>query len=135
MGMQKSAICHQILRNLLKAVYILIPCFLTNFLITESILSLRNTEILCVAIVFNSDDWLKSFNKNKHPLKMKLNTFYFVDCLFVVLRILCVKMKTFLCEESVLHHNKRNCAPSYQGHYLNLIFSFFLLVACRAQAS
>ena len=77
MGMQKSAICHQILRNLLKAVYILIPCFLTNFLITESILSLRNTEILCVAIVFNSDDWLKSFNKNKHPLKMKFKNILF----------------------------------------------------------
>ena len=54
-------------------------CFLTNFLITKSILSLRNTEILCVAIVFNSDDWLKSFYRNKNPLKWSLNTFF--DCL------------------------------------------------------
>ena len=36
---------HQILRNVLKAVCILITCFLTNFLITKSILTLRNTEI------------------------------------------------------------------------------------------
>ena len=27
-------------------------------------------------------------------------------------------MKTFLCEESVLRHNKRNCFPSYLDHYL-----------------
>ena len=37
----------QILRNLRKAAYILAPCFLTNFLITKSRLSLSNTEILC----------------------------------------------------------------------------------------
>ena len=34
---------------------------------------------------------------------------YFVNCLFAVLCILCVKMKQILCEESVLCHNKRNC--------------------------
>ena len=27
-------------------------------------------------------------------------------------------MKTFLCEENVLRHNKRNCFPSYLDHYL-----------------
>ena len=27
-------------------------------------------------------------------------------------------MKTFLCEESVLRHNNRNCLPSYLDHYL-----------------
>ena len=27
-------------------------------------------------------------------------------------------MKTFLCEESVLRHNKTNCFPSYLDHYL-----------------
>ena len=27
-------------------------------------------------------------------------------------------MKTFLCEESVLRHNKKNCFPSYLDHYL-----------------
>ena len=48
-----------------------------------------------------------------------LNTFSFVSCLYVDLCILCVKMKTFLCEESVLRHNKRNCFPSYLDHYLN----------------
>ena len=30
-------------------------------------------------------------------------------------------MKTFLCEESVLHHNKTNCFHSYLDHYLNQI--------------
>ena len=44
--------------------------------------------------------------------------FYFVGCLFVGLHILCVKMKTSICEESVLRLNKRNCFPSYQNHYL-----------------
>ena len=44
--------------------------------------------------------------------------FYFVGCLFVGLHILCVKMKTSICEESVLRLNKRNCFPSYQHHYL-----------------
>ena len=29
-------------------------------------------------------------------------------------------MKTFLCEESVLRHNKTNCFPSYLDHYLNI---------------
>ena len=40
---------HQILRNLRQAAgrCILIPCFLTNFLITKSLLSQSNTEILC----------------------------------------------------------------------------------------
>ena len=39
---------YQILRNLhnCKAACILVPCFLTNFLITKSRLSLTNTEIL-----------------------------------------------------------------------------------------
>ena len=64
--------------------------------------------------------------------KWSVNTFYFVDYLFVVLRILCIKMNTFLCEKRVLHHNKRNGFPSYQGHYLNRIFLPLLLVASRA---
>ena len=38
---------HQILRNLGKAACILIPFFLFNFLITNSRLSLSNTEIAC----------------------------------------------------------------------------------------
>ena len=38
---------HQILRNLRKAACILIPFFLSNFLITKSRLSLSNTEIVC----------------------------------------------------------------------------------------
>ena len=29
-------------------------------------------------------------------------------------------MKTFLCEESVLRHNNRNCFPSYLDHYLTV---------------
>ena len=38
---------HKILRNLRKIACILIPCYLTKFLITKSRLSLSNTEILC----------------------------------------------------------------------------------------
>ena len=48
-----------------------------------------------------------------------LDTFYFVDCLFLGLRIICGKMKILLREESVLRHKKRNCFPSYQDYYLN----------------
>ena len=58
-GMQKGAnftivstkvligLKHQILRNLRNAACILIPFFLSNFLITKSRLSLSNTEIVC----------------------------------------------------------------------------------------
>ena len=49
---------------------------------------------------------------------MEFHYVYFVNCLFVGLCILCVKMKTFLCEESVLRHNKRNGFQSYPDHYL-----------------
>ena len=55
----------------------------------------------------------------KTPIKNGVSTFYFVDRRFVGLRILRVKMKTLLCEDSVLRHNKRNRFPSYQDHYLN----------------
>ena len=51
--------------------------------------------------------------KNTHTLKLEsLNEFYFVNCLFVGFSILCVKMKTLLCEENVLHHGKKSCFPS-----------------------
>ena len=33
--------------------------------------------------------------------------------------ILCLKRRTFLCEGSVLCHNKRNCFPSYRNQYLS----------------
>ena len=50
--------------------------------------------------------------------KWSLKTFYFVNCLFEVFCTLCVKNKIFLCEESVLRHNKRNCFPYYADRYL-----------------
>ena len=37
-------------------------------------------------------------------------------------------MKTFLCEENVLRHYKRNCSPSYPDHYLNIDRSEHLLI-------
>ena len=40
-------------------------------------------------------------------------------CVFVGLCILCVKIKTFLFEESILHNNKINCISYYPDHYLN----------------
>ena len=58
------------------------------------------------------------FTEKKTPLKMEFHYIYFVNCLFVGLCILCVKMKTFLSEESVLRHNKRNGFQSYPDHYL-----------------
>ena len=30
-------------------------------------------------------------------------------------------MKTFLCEEKVLRHDKTNCFPSYLDHYLKAL--------------
>ena len=93
-------------------------CFLTNFVITKSLPSLSNTEIPCklfLAIVFNSYDWLKSFSTKNHLLKMEFK-WIFVGFNWRILR---VKMKTFLCKESVLHHNKRNCVPfTNYDHYL-----------------
>ena len=95
---------HQILRNLLKAVCIVIPCFLTNFLITKSILSRRNTEILCVAIVFNSDDWLKSFNANKPPFKMEFK--YILFC-----RLPFCSFSHSLCENDNIPMRGKRIAP------------------------
>ena len=69
---------------------------------------------LFLAIACKSNAWSKSFNKQSQ------NIFYFVDFLFVGSCILYVKMKTFLREESVLCHNKRNCFPSYPDHYFKI---------------
>ena len=43
------------------------------------------------------------FTHKKYPLKWSLNTIYFVNCLIVGLCILCVKMKTFLCEVKIVN--------------------------------
>ena len=51
--------------------------------------------------------------------KWSVNAFYCVNDLHVGLRILCVKMRTFLLGKVPLPHNKRNCHPSYPDHYLN----------------
>ena len=87
-----------------------IPCFPTNFLITKSCLSPSYAENptwgMCKIVnVF----WLltlmigRNLSTQKHTFqRSNLKTFYFITCLFVGLCILCVKMKTFLCEESVL---------------------------------
>ena len=50
---------------------------------------------------------------------MEFLHFIFVDCIFVGLGILCIKMKTLLSEGSLLRHNKRNRFPSHHDHYLN----------------
>lgn len=117
---------NQSLWNLRKAACKFIPCFPTNFLITKSCLSPSYTEnptwgMWKIVNVF----WLltlmigRNLLTQKHTFqKSNLKTFYSINCLFVGLCILCVKMKTFLCEESVLHHNKINCFPSYPDHYL-----------------
>ena len=55
--------------------------------------------------------------------KWSLNIFYRVNGLSVGLCILCVKMRTFLCGESTLPHNKRNCFPPYPDHYLTMMLS------------
>ena len=78
---------------------------------------MRNFKLF-IAIVSNSYDWSKSFNTKKHPFKIKFKYIFFVNCFSVGSCTLCVKMKTFLCEESVLPHNKRKCFPSYLDHYL-----------------
>ena len=53
--------------------------------------------------------------------KWSLNTSHFVKYQFVGLYILCVKMKTFLCEESLLCHNQKNYFSSYLDHYLKVM--------------
>ena len=47
----------------------------------------------------------------------------FRKLLFIGLCILCVKMKAFLCEESILRHNKRNCFPCFLDHYLTAVIA------------
>ena len=39
-----------------------------------------------------------------------------------------VKMKTFLYEESVLQHNKRNCFPSWPDHYLTIFLEAIFII-------
>ena len=57
-------------------------------------------------------------------MEFKYIFFNSVDFLFAGLRTLCVKMKTFLFEESALRHeNKRNCFLSCQDHYLKMFKS------------
>jgi len=56
----------------------------------------------------------------KHPLKMEFKYILVRKLPFVDLCILRVKMKTFLCEENVLCHYKRNCSPSYPDRYLSI---------------
>ena len=70
------------------------------------------------SFVCNSYDWLKSLNTRKCHFKVDYNTLYFINCLSVVSYILCVKIKTFLFEESILPHNKRNCLLHYPDHSL-----------------
>ena len=52
--------------------------------------------------------------------KWSVNTFYWVNGLYVGLCILCANMRTFLRGKAPLPHNKRNCYPPYPDHYLNL---------------
>ena len=52
---------------------------------------------------------------------MEFKYFFSINCLFVGLRIFCVKKKTFLGEERVFCHNKEICFLSYRDHYLNEI--------------
>ena len=39
--------------------------------------------------------------------------FYFINCLYVGLCILCVEMKTFLSEESILRYKAKEIIASY----------------------
>ena len=102
----------------------LVLSFRTNFLITKSCLSPCNTEIgkivnfsglLFATLMIGRNFW---YTQKNTLLKWSLDTFYSLNCLFVSLCILCLKMKTFLFEESVLRYNERNCFPSYPDHYL-----------------
>ena len=62
--------------------------------------------------------------------KWSVNTFYCVNGLHVGLGILCLKMRTFLCGKAPLTHNKRNCYPPYQDHYLMDIKESFFYFLC-----
>ena len=67
--------------------------------------------------------------------KWSVNTFYCVNGLHVGLGILCLKMRTFLCGKAPLTHNKRNCYPPYQDHYLmDIKESFFIFCAYAPRA-
>ena len=107
----------QILRNLRIAAFIFILCVLDNFLISKSWLSLSNTETLCeehvnlltflgyCLQVLWLVEILITHTHTQNVLKMEFEyIFYFGNGLFVAISILCVKMKTFLCRESVLRH-------------------------------
>ena len=113
----------QILWNLRKAAFIFILCFLDNFLISKSCLSLSNTETLCeehvnlltflgyclqvlwLVEILITHTHTHTHTHTQNVLKMEFEyIFYFGNGLFVAISILCVKMKTFLCRESVLRH-------------------------------
>ena len=102
---------------------------LTNIHITKSRLSLNNTEILCgghvklstfLGFFYNSYKWSKSIKTHtqKNLSKWSLNTFYRINGLSLGLCIVCVKMRTLICGESTLPHNKRNRFPPYRNNYL-----------------
>ena len=108
----------------------------TRGTISESRLRLSFTEMLCeehvnwkifLAVVCHSYDCMvKIFWHKKSPFKngvyIKIKYILLPKVPFCSLCILCMKMKTFLREKSVLHHNKRNCFPSYPDHYLMAFF-------------
>ena len=71
-----------------------------------------------LAIVCNSCDWSKCFNIKIHPLKVEFKYIFFRELPFRRFMHSLRKMKTFLCGESLLRHNKTNCFPSYLDHYL-----------------
>ena len=64
--------------------------------------AMNTSECKKVVLNFNTSDWFKH-QILRNPRKA---AFYLVNCLFVSLCILCVKMKTFLIDESILRHNK-----------------------------
>ena len=92
----------------------------------------RSCKIVNISwpLLCNSCDWSKCFNTKIPPLKVEFKYISFLNSLFVDLCTLCVKMKTFLCEESVLRHNNRNCFPSYLDHYLILLLLPVTEYAC-----
>ena len=127
---------HQLLRNLHKAAYISIPCFLTNFLVTKYLLSLSNTEILCeehlklqtfLGYCFQLLWLVEIFKHKKHPLKMEFKYILFHRLHFCrFMHSLCKNenIPIAVYEESLLCNYKRNCLSSYQDHYLNILITF-----------
>ena len=115
------------------------PFFLSHFLITNSRLSLSNTEIVCAdhvklwtflghCLQLWSCDWSKFFNSKIHPLRVKFKNIFFRKLPF------CRFMHSLRKNENISMWGKRiapqqnKLLPFLPGSLLNALCSFWSVI-------